>query len=276
MRNTINEFDIANFAAPMKYSFVAVMNDEGYPHMNLITSLEGRGEKEIVFARNYAGETKNLLEEKKDAGFMSLGLDMNFWSGKMRLREIENEGELMAYYNSKPSSRYNTYFTCLSVYLNDLIGIEGPTPINVAAIGSYVQQVLPQMPTLVSGGEDGPITSNMIDIITRQTTAKFICWQGEDGIPEFAPLFGAIPAGSARMAFALEESADRLAGIPDGAKVTLHMIDAMTVHAIQVRGEYHQTPDGLGYIDVKQVYNPMAPRPSIVYPRVPYAAVTEF
>jgi hypothetical protein len=291
----MNAVDIGNFQAPMKYSFVGVMNDEGYPHMNLITTLEGHGEKTIAFGRNYAGNTKNLLVAKKDAGFMSLGMDMNFWTGKMRFREIQDEGELKEYYNNKPGSRYNTYFTYLDVYVNDLLGIEGPSRLDLAAIGPLVQSVIPQMPKLASRDTDvlnavregtdaaaafraagGPIFPAVSEVITRKTTGKFICWQDEDGIPTFAPLFNAIPAGASHMAFSLAESAERIKAIAEGAKVTLHCIDLTTMHAVQLRGEYHTIPEGFGYIDVKQLYNPMPPRPAIVYPRQAYAAVREF
>jgi hypothetical protein len=50
----------------------------------------------------------------------------------------------------------------------------------------------------------------------------------------------------------------------------------MTMHAVQLRGEYHTLPEGFGCIDIKQVYNPMPPRPAVVYPRREYAAVSEF
>ena len=61
-----------------------------------------------------------------------------------------------------------------------------------------------------------------------------------------------------------------------GAKVTLHCISMFTMQAIQFRGIYQGVKDGIGVIDVKQVYNPMVPRPDMIYPRKPFARVTEF
>ena len=81
MRTTLTQEEMAKFAADIKYSFIAVMNDEGYPHVNLINSLEARNDHELMFGRSYYGKAKVLLREKKRCAFVLASLTREYRRG---------------------------------------------------------------------------------------------------------------------------------------------------------------------------------------------------
>ena len=124
-------------------------------------------------------------------------------------------------------------------------------------------------------GED-PITGLALELLQRQDCIKFLAYEGEDGYPCMLPLFQAVPAGKDRFIFVDEPNSEDVKVIPAGAKVTLHCIMMFSMEAVQFRGMYQGMQDGLGVMDVKQVYNPMVPRPSFIYPRKPMQPITEF
>lgn len=125
-----------------------------------------------------------------------------------------------------------------------------------------------------SGGD--PLTGTTLEIVQRQDCIKFLAYEGEDGYPWFIPMLHAIPVGLDRFIFAEELHTEDVKAIPAGAKVTLHCISMFTMEAVQFRCIYQGLQEGIGVIDIEQVYNPMVPRPSFIYPRKKLEPVTDF
>jgi len=266
--------DIAALAAPLKFAFVSAMNEEGYPHFNLILSLEANGDHEVMFARSYSGQTKRLLEKNGKGAFFSLGLDMKYYYGKMTFLRID-EGELKAYYNSKPSARYSAYIGIDKAYVCSLDGFEGPTQLDPNAVGARVMGFLEKLPALAANTEGDPLSGYTAELMNRQPSGKILAWEDTDGLPRLAPLFEALPAGTGRMAFPIAD--EQIAAIPDGAKVGLHCMQLTTMQGLQVRGIFHKSEgDTVGTIDVVQLYDPMLFHPQVYFPMTPYASVREF
>jgi len=275
MRTTLNQEEMAKFAADIKYPLIAVMNDEGYPHVNLINSLEARNDHELMFGRSYYGKTKVLMREKKKCAFVLASLTMEYWRGRLNYTGATTSGDDMLYYNEKPKNRYNAYYPVNEVMYLDLLDVDHG-PIDFAVYGAAAQKAAAvAMDHLGSSGET-PLTGVAMEIVQRKDCIKFLAYEGSDGYPCFIPMFHAIPVGPDRFLFADAPHSEDVKAIPAGAKVTLHCISMFTMEAVQFRGIYQGIRDGIGAIDVKLVYNPMIPRPSFIYPRKPYQPVTEF
>ena len=275
MRTTLNQEEIAKFAAEIKYSFIGVMNDEGYPHVNLIGSLEAKSDHELMFGKTYYGTTKVLMQEKKKCAFLLASLTMEYWRGRLNYTGSTPSGDDMLYYNNKPKNRYNAYYPVNEVMYMDLLDVDYG-PIDFPAYIAAAQKAGAVAANYVGNTGEDPLTGPCMEIVGRQDCIKFLAYEGEDGYPCFVPMIHAIPVGVDRFIFAEEPHGEDVRTIPAGAKVTLHCISMFTMQAIQFRGIYQGLQEGIGVIDVKQVYNPMVPRPDIIYPRKPFARITEF
>ena len=275
MRTVLTQEEMGKFAADVKYSFIGVINDEGYPHMNIFTSLEAKTEDKLMFGRTYYGQTKVLMQEKKKCAFIMATLTREFWRGRLDFTHGLPSGEDMEYYNNKPKNRYNAYYPVTQVEYFDLLDVENGV-LDFAAFGASAQVAAAVADKYVSDSPEDPLTGFVMTMLARQDCIKFLAYEAEDGYPKFIPLIHAIPVGQDRFIFADEPHGEDIRAIPAGAKVTLHGICMYSMEAIQFRGIYQGLQDGIGIMDIKQVYNPMVPRPDIIYPRKPYEPITEF
>lgn len=275
MKTTLNQEEIAKFAAEIKYSFIGVMNDEGYPHVNLIGSLEAKSDHELMFGKTYYGKIKELMREKKKCGFILASLTMEYWKGRLNYTGSATSGDDMLYYNEKPKNRYNAYYPVNEVYYFDLLDVDYG-PIAFPAYIAAAQKAGAVAANFVNINGEDPIFGQGEEIIKRKDCIKFLAYEGPDGYPCFVPLIHALPIGPNRFIFTDEPHAADIQAIPAGAKVTIHCISMFTMEAVQYRGIYQGLQDGVGVVDVKMTYNPMVPRPGIIYPRKPFARITEF
>ena len=275
MRNKLREEEIVKLRADVKYALVGIMNEEGYPHVNLLTSLEAKNDHEMMFGRNYYGRTKLLMEEKKDCGFLIMSLEKELWTGKMRYTSTESSGDDKVYYNEKPKNRYNAYYPVNDVLHFDLLEV-ADGKVDMSAYAESAKKCAPLAADYVSGSGEDPLTGPALEMASSPTCAKFLAYEGADGFPRLIPLMQAVIAGEDRFIFSPQPNAEDVADIPTGAKVTVHCLQLNNLQGVQFRGIYQGIKDEIGVIDVKQAYNPMPPCPRIIYPRKPLEAVTEF
>lgn len=270
MRTTLTQEEIAKFGADIKYALIAIMNDEGYPHVNLFTSLEAKNDHELMFGKTYYGKPKILMQEKKKCAFILASLTMEYWRGRLNYTGSAASGEDMLHYNEKPKNRYNAYYPVNEVYYFDLLDVDYG-PIDFPSYIAAAQKAGAVAANFVNGTGGDPLTGVAAEIVQRQDCIKFLAYEGEEGYPVLIPMIHAIPVGPDRFIFA-----EAIRAIPAGAKVTLHCISMFTMEAVQFRGIYQGLQEGIGAMDIRLVYNPMVPRPGFIYPRKPYEAVTEF
>jgi hypothetical protein len=277
MRQKFDETDIAAFAAPLKFAFVGAMNDEGFPHFNLINTLEVFEGDKLTFAKSYHGQTKLLLEKHGKGGFFSLSLDLQYYDGRIKLLRMEDMGELKEYYSQKPGTRYSAYFNVEKVYVCAVEGFEGPVQLVPDAVLGNVMGFLPKLRAYMQDMDGAPLSGYTAEILSRNpnTMGKILAWEDAEGYPAFAPLFEAFPAGTGRVAFPVCD--ERIADIPDGAKVTLQVMQLTTMEGFQIRGILHKHDDNtVGTIDVVNLYNSMLFHPAVYWPMEPYKAVVSF
>ena len=275
MRRTLNQEEIAKFGQEIKYALIGVMNDEGYPHVNLFSSLEAKNDHELMFGRTYYGQTKIMMREKKKCAFILASLTGEYWRGRLNFTGSATSGEDMLYYNEKPKNRYNAYYPVNEVMYFDLLDVDYG-PIAFPVYGAAAQKAAAVAANYITGSTEDPIAGIAREIVMRQDCIKFLAYESEEGYPKIVPMMHAIPIGTDRFIFAEEPHGEDIREIAPGAKVTLHCISMFTMEAVQFRGIYQGLKDGIGALDVKLVYNPMVPRPSFIYPRKPMEAVTEF
>ena len=275
MRTTLNQEEIAKFGAEVKYALIGIMNDEGYPHVNLFSSLEAKNDHELMFGKTYYGYSKVLMREKKQCAFILASLTGEYWRGRVNFTGSATSGEDMLHYNEKPKNRYNAYYPVNEVMYFDLLDVDYG-PIAFPVYGAAAQKAAAVAAQFVTGSQENPISGVAQEIVMRQDCIKFLAYEGEDGYPRFIPMFHAIPVGGDRFIFADEPHGEDVKAIPAGAKVTLHCISMFTMEAVQFRGIYQGLKDGIGALDVKLVYNPMVPRPSFIYPKKKLEPITEF
>jgi len=275
MRTTLTQEEMGKFAADVKYAFIGVINDEGYPHMNLFGSLEAKSDHELMFGKTYDGKTKILMQEKKKCSFILATLTREFWRGRLNFTGSASNGEDMNYYNEKPKNRYNAYYPVNEIEYFDLLDVDYGT-LDFGAYVAAAHKAAAVAEKFVSQSDEDPLTGFVMTMLARQDCIKFLAYEGEDGYPRMLPLFQAIPVGKDRFIFLDEPNTDDVRAIPAGAKVTLHCICMFSMEAVQFRGIYQGLQDGVGVMDVRMIYNPMAPQPAFIYPRKPLEPVTEF
>jgi hypothetical protein len=89
------------------------------------------------------------------------------------------------------------------------------------------------------------------------------------------PIVQAAPAGTGRLAFTMSPYKEELLKLKPGAKAAVLALSLELV-GVLVQGTYAGVQKGLGVVDIEQVYNPMPPLPSMVFPQEPVRAVTDF
>lgn len=275
MRTTLNQEEIAKFAQEVKYALIAVMEDEGYPHVNLFSSLEAKSDHELMFGKTYYGQSKVLMQEKKKCAFILASLTKEYWRGRLDFTGSAANGDDMQYYNEKPKNRYNAYYPVNEIFYFNLLDVDHG-PIDFATYIGAAHKAAAVAANYVGQSGETPLVPLTLEIVQRQDCIKFLAYEGEDGYPRFIPMLHAIPVGPDRFIFAGEPHGEDIGAIPQGAKVTLHCISMFTMEAIQFRGLFQGLQDGIGVLDIKQVVNPMPSRPGIIYPRKKFAPVTEF
>jgi hypothetical protein len=279
VKKSFSESDIKSFEPEMKVGLLATLNQDGLPHITLLSSLCASSPTELVFGQFSEGLSKVNVRKNPKVGFLILTLDRNIWRGKASFTHTEKSGKEFDIFNNMPMFRYNSYFGIHTVYYFDLIEQFGKEPL---PMGSVVQAALKTMLAKMLSPKKGradilnPWTRQLIDKISN---LKFLAYIAEDGYPAIIPVIQAQTCGTENIIFATSAFYDDIKTIPAKATVAFFCM-SFDMEDVLLRGTYYGTGriGGVqcGSIAVNWVYSPMPPKPEQIYPEIELDAVTTF
>ncbi|MBN2051546.1 MAG: hypothetical protein JW760_13930 [Spirochaetales bacterium] len=268
------ENDLPHFEPDGKVGLLGTVNDDGLPHLTLITAMRAPDTGHLVFGQFCEGSGKRYAEKNKKTGFLIMGLDKVLWRGKALWTKKAVTGPEHQVFNNKPMWRYNSYFGIHTAHYLDLIGT---TRAEKLPMGKIVTGVLKA--ALAKGRSENREDQGMNlwtrKLISKTGNLKFLSYIGNDGYPIIIPCLSAAASGASRVYIPGAEYSKDLKGIPDGTRVCLFAMTLDMEDAV-VRGIFHRRGTG-GDLSVDWVYNSMPPVSKQIFPPVPAnAKVTVF
>ncbi len=276
---TFSTADIQAFEPAMKIGLLATVNEEGLPHVTLITTLKAASEKELVWGQFLEGRSKQHIQNNPKAGWLIMTLDKHFWRGKASFTRADKSGPDFDFFNNQPLFRYNAYFGVHTVYYMDLISHSGKAalPMNavvLAAVKTLVARRLAWRKSKVN--VLNPWTQNFF---SKLDNLKFLSYVDEDGFPVIIPAIQVQAGDPEQVVFSTSVFTQDLETIPAGVPMAVFCM-ALTMEDVLVRGVYegHRRLAGFecGSLKLDWVYNSMPPTPGQVYPELALEPLRKF
>ena len=263
----------------MKVGLLATINEEGLPHLTLLSTLRASSPTQVVFGQFSEGLSKINIKKNPKVGFLILTLDRNIWRGKANFTHTERSGEEFDMFNNMPMFRYNSYFGIHTVYYFDLLEQYGKEPL---PMGSIVQAALKTMAAKIFTPKKGE--KDVLNLWTRQlidkiANLKFLAYIAEDGHPAIVPVIQAQTSGTEHIIFSASAFTEDIKAIPANTTVAFFCM-SFDMEDVLLRGIYQgiQRVGGVqcGSISINWAYSPMPPKPEQIYPETKLDAVTTF
>ena len=274
-----SEQDIESFKPEMKIGLLATVDEEGQPHLTLISTLQASSVSEMFWGQFAEGLSKVNIRKNPKTGFLIMTLDKNLWRGKANFTRTAKEGKEYDLLNNTPMFRYNAYFGIHTVYYMDLLEHQGKEPL---PMGRVVQAAVKTMvaKTLAGKGNGKEVLNHFTHkLINKIDNLKFLAYIDTDGYPLTIPVIQAQTSGSDRVIFASSVYSNDLKAIPQGTVVALFCM-SFEMQTVLLRGAFKglRSIGGIecGEIEVNWVYSPMPPKSEQVYPAKKLEAVTSF
>jgi len=276
---TFSEADLKSFEPELKVGLLATVNEEGLPHITLITTLSANSPGQLYWGQFSEGLSKVNIRSNQKTGFLIMTLDKNMWRGKANFVNTATAGKEYEQLNCNPMFRYNAYFGIHTVYYLDLVEHRGKEPLPMGGIILAAVKTIAAK-TLAGKGAGreviNPLTHRLIDKIDN---LKFLSYVDKDGYPVITPVIQAQTAGGDRIIFASSVYEKDLKAVTQDTVVALFCM-SLEMQMVLLRGVFKgfKTIAGLecGSMDVDWVYNPMPPSQGQVYPEQKLEAVTAF
>jgi hypothetical protein len=271
--------DIKAMEPMMKVGLLATVNDQGLPHLTLISSLQARTPTQMIWGQFTEGLSKEYIRHNPKAGFLVMTLDRQLWRGKATFTQTSQQGPEFEMYNNTPMFRYNAYFGVHTVYYMDLVEHSGHqtlamSPIVMAAIRTMLARTLSGKPN--ARHALNPWTQGLMN---KLDNLKFLAYIGPGGYPEIIPVIQAQAADAGHVIFATGAYRRDLEAIPDRATLAIFGM-SLAMETVLMRGEFQGIRRFAGFrcgsVLVDWVYNPMPPKPQQIYPPVALEPITVF
>lgn len=271
--------NMAEFEKDAKLGILATLNPEGLPHLTLITSLQAKSPRELIWGQFCEGMSKTHVTENPRTGFLIMNMAREFWRGKALWTGGMKEGVDFEMINAKPLFRYNSYFGVHTVHSMKLVETFGREKLPIGAI---------MMSSLASGLVRGIMKSGNRKRIMNQWTQdlfnslsalKFLSFVDPQGFPVIIPVIQCRAADSGLLIFPTGAFGKDLGVLKKNTPVAVFGL-TLSMEFVLVRGVFTglSRPLGIrtGAMDVDWVYNPMPPVRGQVYPAEDITPIVEF
>ncbi|MEA4870378.1 MAG: pyridoxamine 5'-phosphate oxidase family protein [Christensenella sp.] len=256
----INDPSIRMMECDSKIGVLATEDENGYPHLSFLSSIQALGDRALTFGQFSAGLSKRFVMDRPRVGFLVLSADKRFLSGNATYTHSANTGREFDLYNNKPLFRYNSYMGFYRVfYLNlDRISAIKPLPMGRIVLGAILSRA---KALLVKRSEKRALPPVGQMLFSQLDSLKFLCYFDQNADAVLLPVVQATSAGSDRIALCGVPYGSALAQIPDGAKCAILCLN-LKMESVLVKGRYSK-----GILEIEQVYNSMPPKMEYIYPR---------
>lgn len=276
---SFSDADMVAFQPTIKIGLIATINEQGLPHLSLISSLQANGPTQLIWGQFTEGLCKRFVRQNPKTGFLIMTLAREFWCGRADFTHTASQGPEFDMYNNTPMFRYNAYFGVHTVYFMDLVSQTGRQRLPMAKIvRAALQTAIGRL------GTHKLAARPVLNLWTRQLlnkidNLKFLAYVGADGYPVIVPVIQAQAAGRQHVIFALAAFRPELLQIPTGASLALLGM-TLEMEDVLLRGRFEgiRRVGGVncGVLEVDWVYNPMPPKPQQIYPEVSVKPVRVF
>jgi len=275
-----SENDLKQFEPEAKVGLIATINQEGLPHITLITALQAKTPDRLIWGQFSEGQSKQNVKTNPKTGFLIMTLDKSLWRGKALWTHQTPHGEDYEMFNKKPMFRYNAYFGIHTVHYMDLVETYGRESLPLLQIGLGSILTKAGKPAARQGSRTDRILNPWAEgLFNRLDAIKFLSYVGDDGFPTIIPLIQCQAADSTRLAFSPLAYHEELNSVRQNSSVaifglTMDMEDVLVRGIFAGFGKYRGVT--LGCVDMNWVYNSMPPKPGQIYPVQELRAVANF
>ncbi|MEJ5360906.1 MAG: hypothetical protein WBK20_05600 [Spirochaetota bacterium] len=262
-----------------KIALVATINEQGLPHVTLLTSLLALDDTHMALGEFSKGLSKEYFKKNHNIGFCILTMAMDMWRGKARYTNSAKEGPEYEMFNEFPMFRYNTYFGINTVHFFDLIEANEKENLPFAAIARAYIATLAGKWNAKQKKTETPLNPIAFELFNRMDALKFAAWVDDDGFPKIVPVLQAKAADPSTVVFSPKAYRDELMTLKPGTPLAIYAL-TVKMENILTRGIFqgYKRYAGitLGRCDINWVYNSMPPVHGQVYPEVPLQPLREF
>ena len=279
MKNNFTEADMKVFEPAEKLGIIATVNEEGLPHMTLLTSVMAAKPDQLIVGEFCQGKSKEYMQRTAKIGFAILTLDKKLWRGKAIWTHLKKEGPEYEIYNNQPMFRYNTYFGINTVHYFDLKETTVGSSLPLASVVKSALLTKMAKGSAAKGNSERVLSHFGEKLFNGLDSIKFLSFIGDDGFPVIIPAIQCQAADSSRLAFHPGAFGDELNMLKPGMTVAIFCL-TMQMEDVLVRGIFNGYSRyrgvKLGTLDIDWVYNSMPPNHGRIYPPVPLERVVNF
>lgn len=256
----IDNASIAMMDCDSKVGVLATKDENGYPHLSFISSIQAIGEDRLTFGQFSAGLSKRFIIDRPDVGFLALSADKRYLSGTATYTHSAITGPEFDLYNNKPLFRYNSYMGFYRIFYLNLNRISKlkKLPMDAIVLGAVLSRI---KALFTAKSENNALPYAAKTLFSKLDSLKFLSYYDEDDDAVVIPIVQATAAGTDRIVFSGVPFGKTLRSIPDGAKVSILCL-TLKMESVLVKGVYSH-----GRLDIERVYNSMPPKMEYVYPR---------
>lgn len=271
--------DISDLDVELKVGILATVNEDGLPHLTMISSLRPYAETGLVFGQFTEGLSKEFVHRNPKVGFLLLSLDKDIWRGKAIFTHTAKDGPEFENYNNLPMFRYNAYFGVHTVYYLDLVETTRRQSIPMgkvifAALTTIIARSFGRCP--LEGEVINPWARSLCN---KLDNLKFLSYIGEDGFPVVLPAIQTQVINNQYVIFSNGYLGEELARIPAGVPIAVFAM-SFDMEDVLLRGRYHgiERVGGIrcGVVKINWVYNSMPPVPQQIYPPLKIQQINNF
>lgn len=271
--------DMRSFEPEMKVGLLASVNEEGLPHVTLISSLRASTPTEVVWGQFTEGLSKKFVRSNPRTAFLIMTLDRELWRGKASFTRTAQQGREFDIYNNMPMFRYNAYFGVHTVYYMDLVEHYGREGLPMGSVVVSAIQTLIARKLSERREHKDALNLWTQKLLNKIDNLKFLAYVGEDGYPVIIPVIQAQALDGEHVVFSLSAYSNDLEAIPERATVAIFGM-SLDLEDVLMRGVFQgvQRMGGFrcGVVGVNWVYNSMPPVPQQIYPALDIEPVTGF
>jgi len=279
IKHSFSQDDMQSFLPTAKVGLIATINEEGLPHITMITSMQAANPKVLLVGEFFRGRSKKHILNNHKIAFLVMSMSRKLWRGNATWTHAMKNGLEYELMNQIPMFRYNTYFGIETVHFFDLEGFRGP---DALPMGQFVLEVLKSRMIRNGFKTNNPeqiLQPFVVDIINQLMSFTFLSYIKSDGYPELIPILQCQASDSRRLVFSKGMYQEDLKAIPDGSKVAVFTMN-FNMESILIRGVYRsENPSVVGKVatvDIDWVYNSMPPALGQLYPATEMQTITDF
>jgi len=280
---TFTEEDIRSFLPSLKIGILGTINQQGLPHLTMLSSLMASSPSQLCFGQFTEGLSKQHLRLNPQCGFLIMSLEKQVWRGTAHFSHTEKSGKDYDHYNNEPMFRYNAYFGVHTVYYLDLLEQSGRQALPMgkvvfgALLSMFARTFAQKLEAKSTDSAWIPPLANpwIVKLLNKLDTLKFLSYIDEQGYPAIIPCLQAQRLDRQHVIFSTPAYRSELQRIPAGCRLALFAL-SLSMEDVLLAGVYlgMRRFGGVlcGALSVDMVYNSMPPAPRQVYPPLPLKA----